>query len=140
MSVPVALSKELAAADRKEARLARIAELEDRVNEIATGVVEAALSFHEVTPTQTVPPVRWIAEYGPEGAQQRLMVARSQWMPPSVAPVGPKLAVQVMIGIARGRGYKVKLTQNVLNVKIELPAPTSSQHPSGEVFPVKDIE
>ncbi len=125
---------------QKETRLARIVELEDHIFERAAGVVEAFLSFHEVTPHQETPPEAWVEQYGAEGAQQRLQVAKAGWLPGSVAPAGAKLGAQVMAGIARGRGYRVKVSQNQINVKIELPAPTSSQHPGGETYPVKELE
>lgn len=125
---------------QKETRLARIVELEDRIFERAAGVVEAFLSFHEVTPHQESPPPDWVERFGEDGAAQRLAVAKAGWLPQSVAPAAAKLGAQVMAGIARGRGYRVKLTQNSINVKIELPAPTSSQHPGGETYPVKEIE
>jgi len=135
-----ALEAEVHDGQRKEERLVRIIELEDRIFERASGVVEAALSFHEVTPFQEEPPADWIAQYGLEGAKQRLGVAKSGWMPQTMAPSAVKLAVQTMIGIARGRGYRVQVSQNTLNVKIELPAPTSAQHPMGEAYPVKEID
>jgi hypothetical protein len=140
MSQPFALAKQLQDEQAKEARLARIVEMEDRVYELASGVVEAALSFHEVDPQQPEPPEEWVKLYGQTAAEQRLRVAKSGWEPASVAPSGVKLAAQVAAGISRGRGYRTKLTQNNLNVKIELPAPTSSQHPIGDGYAVKDIE
>jgi hypothetical protein len=125
----------------KEARLARIEALEDAVFDRASSLIEAALSFHEVSPAQTEPSAEWIAQYGLEGALQRLQVAKAGWLPQSVAPSALKLAAQVWVGTTRGRAFKgLKLTQNNLNVKINLPAPTSSDHPGPEVYAVKDIE
>ena len=134
------LRKELADEKRKEARLARIEELENEIFERASGVVNAALSFHEVSPTQTEPPESWVAEYGYDAAMQRLALAKSQWLPASVAPNGTKLAVAAMIGISRGRQFRVKLTQNNLNVKIALPPPTTAAHPGPVVYEVRDLE
>ena len=136
-----ALALELRDEAAKESRLSRIVEIEDRIYDRASGVVEAALSFHEVSADQAEPPPDWIERYGLDGAKQRLEVAKSGWMPHSVAPAGVKLAAQVMAGIARGRGHRVKLTQNNVNVKISLPPPTSSAHPSTvSAYPEKDIE
>jgi len=135
-----ALDAELRDVRRKEERLNRIVELEDRIFERASGVVEAALSFHEVTPFQEEPSEQWIADFGVDGAKQRLNVAKSGWMPQAMAPSAVKLAAQVMTGIARARGYRGTISQNTLNVKIELPAPTSAQHPIGEAYPIKEID
>jgi len=135
-----ALAKELKDERKKEERLSRITELEDRIFERASGVVEAALSFHEVSYDQALPPPSWVSEFGMEGAMQRLQVAKAGWMPQNLAPSAARLAAQVMTGISRGRAFRVRLSQNVLNVKINLPAPTSSAHPGPEVYQVKDIE
>ncbi len=125
----------------KEERLARIIDLEDRIYERAAGVVDAFLAYHEVLPNQEEAPPDWIEQYGLEGARQRLHVAKSGWMPQSHAPAAPKLAVQVMAGISRGRAWRgAKLTQNNLNVQLTLPAPTSASHPSGESYPTKEVE
>lgn len=140
MSEGFYLRKELKDEKQKEMRLARIEELENEIFERAAGVVNAFCAFTEVDPRQAEPPESWITEYGREGAAQRLMVAKAGWLPASVAPAGAKLAAQVMAGIARGRGYRVRVTQNNLNVKIALPAPTTPEHPGPVVYEVRDLE
>ncbi len=135
-----ALRKELADEKQKAMRMARIEELENEIFERAAGVVNAALSFTEVTPTQTEPPPGWVAEYGYEAAKQRLEIAKMGYWPASVAPNAFKLAQQVQTGISRGRAYSMKVTQNNLNVKIALPAPTTLEHPGTVVYEVRDLE
>mgnify|MGYP001569344691 CR=1 FL=1 len=134
------LARELKDETKREERLAHIEELENEIFERAAGVVGAALSFHEVRHDQEEPPPEWIERYGAEGARQKLAVAKSGWLPASVAPNGTKLAHLVMTGIQRGRAYKLKVTQNTLNVKIALPAPTSAEHPGPVVYEVRDLE
>lgn len=134
------LRKELKDEAKKEARLARIEELEHETVERATAVVNAFLSFSEVDPKQAEPPPHWIAEYGHEGAMQRLAVARAGWLPPSIAPAAVKIAIQAQIGFTRARAYKMKITQNNLNVQLTLPAPTSSEHPGPVTYEVRDLE
>lgn len=125
----------------REARLARIEQIEEEVFQTAAGVVEAALAFHEVDHNQQEPPPAWVEKYGLYAARKRLAVAKASWMPPSIAPVGPKLAVQVLVGIRRGRQFNAaQVVQNNLNVKIALPAPTSTAHPGPVVYPEKEIE
>lgn len=135
-----ALAKELADEQKKEERLARMTALEDEVYETATQVVLAGIAFHEVSPTQPEPPQAWIDIYGYDAAMRRLRVAQAMWMPKSQAPAGLDLAQKAMTGISRGRAFRVRLTQNQLNVKIELPAPTSAEHPGPETYKVLDIE
>jgi hypothetical protein len=135
-----ALRQELADEKLKEARYARIEQLENEVFERAVGVVNAALAFVEVTPEQEEPPETWIAEFGLEQARQRLKIAKMGYLPASVAPNGFKLALQAQTGITRGRAYRVKMTQNTLNVKISLPAPTTVDHPGPTVYEVREME
>lgn len=135
------LRQELRDEKQKEARLARIEELEQRVFEQASGVVEATFAFHEVSPGQTEPPAAWVEQYGLEAAKQRLEVAKNGWLPASMAANAVKLAVQYMAGSSRGRAYRnQKLIQNNLNVKIALPAPTSREHPGPTTYEVRDLE
>lgn len=140
MSEGFLLRHELKDEKLKETRLARIEELENEIFERASGVVNAGLSFTEIDPYQPDPPPQWVEQYGEEGAQLRLRAAKAMWAPASMAPSGFKLAAQVMAGIARGRGYRVRVTQNNLNVKIALPAPTTAEHPGPIVYEVRDLE
>ncbi len=135
-----ALRKEFENEKLKETRLARIEELENEIFERAAGVVNAALAFVEVTPDQTEPPPAWVTEFGLEAAKQRLTIAKMGYLPASVAPNGFKLAVQVQTGISRGRAWKMKITNNNLNVKIALPAPTTAEHPGPTVYEVRELE
>lgn len=135
-----ALEKELLSERRKEERIERLTELEDRIFERCSQVVEAVASFSEISETQPEPPPDWVETYGEEGAAQRLAVAKTGWLPANMMPCGVKLAAQVMTGISKGRAFRGRLTQNQLNVKLVLPAPTSSQHPGGDEYSVKELE
>lgn len=134
------LSQELADTAKKDSRLARLTEIEDEVYDVSAQVVLASLAFTEISPTQQEPPPEWIKIYGEAGAMQRLAIARAGWLRSSEAPAGVRLAVQAMAGISRGRAFRTRATQNVLNVQIQLPAPTSSEHPGPEVYEVREIE
>jgi hypothetical protein len=124
----------------KETRMARIEQIEDEIFERSAGIVNAALSFSEIAHNQDEPPDEWIAELGLEAARQKLAVAKAGWLPASIAPNALKLAAQTMTGISRGRAYRVKITQQNLNVKLTLPAPTSAAHPGPTVYEVRDLE
>jgi len=140
MSKGFALRQELADENLKIQRMARIEELENRVFETAAGIVEALFAFHEVSPQQAEPPASWIAEFGEEAAMQRLAVAKAGWLPPSLSPTAVNHAVKMMTGISRSRAHKTSLTQNNLNVKLVLPAPTSREHPGPVVYETKDLD
>lgn len=134
------LSRELRDEKQKELRLARIEELENETYERASGVLNAVLAFSEVAPNQEDPPEAWVKEYGEQGARQRLAIAKMGYYPQSVAPNGFKLAAQIVIGSQRARGYRMKATQNNLNVTISLPAPTTAEHPGPVAYEVRDLE
>lgn len=140
MSEGFYLARELKNEEAKLARMARIEELENEVFERSVGIVNACLAFAEIDPKQVDPPQAWIDEYGEDAARKRLEVAKSQWLPASVAPNGAKLAMQAMTGISRGRSWRVKITQQNLNVKIALPAPTTNAHPGPVTYEVRDLE
>jgi len=134
------LRRELKDEKAKEARLARIEQLENEVLEQASGVVSAFLSFHEVLPNQVEPPRDWIERFGVDAALKRLAVAKAGWLPQSLAPSAVTLAGKLITGISRGRQHRLNVTQNTLNVKIGLPAPTSREHPGPVVYEVRDLE
>lgn len=125
---------------QKEQRLARIEQLEDDVFEQAVSIVQQVLSFGEVAHDQTDPPEAWIEQYGEEEARKRLQLAKAGWLPVSSSPAAFKFALQAMGGIAKGRAWRVKVTQNNLNVKIALPAPTSTAHPGPITYEVRDLD
>jgi hypothetical protein len=134
------VAAELRDVKKTEQRLARIEEIEDRVYDISTQVIEATLAFSEVTPDQAVPPPEWVELYGEKAAMQRLQVAKGGWMRQSDAPSAVKLAAIVRNGIIRGRNYNKQLVNQQINVKIALPAPTSQEHPGAEVYEVRDVD
>jgi hypothetical protein len=124
----------------KEQRLARIEQLEDEVFEQSVSIVQEVLSFREVTHDQIDPPEAWVTELGEEEARKKFNLAKSGWLPASVSPVAFKYALAAMNGIAKGRAWRVKVTQNNLNVKIALPAPTTTAHPGPITYEVRDLE
>jgi hypothetical protein len=137
---PYQLAREFNDPVATETRLARIEHIEDQIFDKAAQIVDAFLSFSEVTPNQTKPPPHWVEQYGEEGANQRLAVARRGWDPLSLAPAAAKYAAQTMVGISRGRSWRVRVTNNNLNVKLSLPAPTTREHPGPVTYEVLDVE
>lgn len=127
--------------ERQKARLQRMLDIEDEVYQTAAGVLKANLDFYQVDPTQAEPPAEWVELYGPEAAKQRLAVARAGWMPESLAPSAVKRAERVVIGIGRARRHMAQqLGPSEINVKLELPAPTSAAQPGAPEYPVLEIE
>jgi hypothetical protein len=82
-----------------------------------------------------------VEELGAEAANRKLQLAKSMWKPSNMAPAGVALAQKAHTGISRARGFnKATLTQNNLNVKIELPPPTSAAFPGPSTYPVVEVE
>jgi hypothetical protein len=125
----------------KEARLARLEAMEDLILEQADQIVLAGLAFVEIAHDQAVPPPDWVEQFGQDGAEKRLAVAKSQWLPDSQSPAGMKLASRTRMGILKARERKHAATQNNLNVVISLPAPASADYlEPGQNVPSKEIE
>ncbi len=135
-----AIRKDYADENLKLQRAQRIEELETGVYESAAGIAQAVLAFHEVTPDQTEPPRAWVEQYGREAAMQRLTVAKSGYLPQSLAPTAINHAFKIMTGVARMRAFKQQHVQANLNVKLVLPAPTSREHPGPVVYQTKDLD
>lgn len=125
----------------QDQRLARIQAVEDRIADRCAEVIEGMLDFDMVELNQLEPPPEWVEKYGPEVARRRLVSAKGGKAPAYEAPSAQKVAVQVYNGIVRGRAFRsIKVTQNNLNVKIQLPAPTSKEFVETEAYPTKEIE
>ena len=125
----------------REKRLARIAEIQDQIYDVTTEVLLANIQFYEVDFDATEPPAEWVEKYGEKLAKQRLIVAKSGYLPASQAPSGIKLAQMVHSSITRSMGGEKGRGQlNQINVKIALPAPTSQEHPGAETYEVLDID
>lgn len=124
----------------KAERLARIEELEDEIFEKACTILQGALAFDQVKHDQKEPPPEWVEQFGEEEAKRRLEIAKAGWLPNSVAPNGFRLAAQVRMGIIKGRQWNAQITQNNLNVKLVLPAPTTAEHPGPVEYEVRELE
>lgn len=135
-----AIRRAIADPAMKEARLARIEELEQELFERACGIVGAAMQFAEVDPAQEVPPQQWIDELGEEAAMQKLRVAKLGYCPQSHAPTAFTIATRFIAGTMKGRANRLKITQNNLNVKMTLPVPTTAEHPGPATYEVRELE
>lgn len=138
---PTPMLREMHGQAEKEARLARMLEIEDEIYQTAAGILHATLDFCQVAPDQQEPPAEWVARLGLDAARQRLAVAKAGWLPQSLSPSGPKYAAQLVAGISRARRMQSgQLGPREINAKIALPAPTSAGMPGAPEYPSKEIE
>lgn len=141
MGRPWELTQERKSEEQIALRRQRLEEFEDRIFLAAAQIVEAQLAFSEIAPNQETPPPAWVTEYGQEGAEQRLRMAKSGWLPKSLAPAAADLAARVTVGIARARRHTTNVRNQQINVTMALPAPTSADHPGqSQQYPRKAIE
>lgn len=137
------LTRELTDPARQELRVQRMQQIEEQIFEKCAALMEAHLDAAEVDPDQQEPPPEWVERWGLDVARRRLIFAKMGYLPASQMPSAVKLSGQYVLGVVKGRQSRIgKLTQNVLNVKIALPAPTSAEHPTPEIpaYPVREIE
>lgn len=105
--------------------------IENRVLDKAMNIVEATLDFREVDPAVEEPPPEWFEKYGDQ-AIQRYRLARAGWMKPSEAPVGMKVAYNVLVGVVKARATeKAPPKLNIQLVQMQVNLPT---------FPEQEVE
>lgn len=137
-------SKAPSRADRRASLLQKIQDVEDSVLVSACHIVEAHLSFHEVSPYEENPPEEWVEQYGVKAAELRLKVAKTGHLPVKDLPSGVVTAQRVMLGMAKARGQAPAVLINqggALPVRtMALPSPATKQHPGPEQYESREVE
>lgn len=67
----------------------------------STRVIEDALLFRDIDPSQPSPPDEWVSKLGQVEAERRFRVAKAAWMSAKEAPVAFKIAKDVFVGISK---------------------------------------
>lgn len=140
MSEELTIREDYTSEKRREERLAKMLEVEDELLQTSEQIIAACLAAQEIDPGQPEPPPAWITVYGEEAARKRMHFARAGHLPKKDMPVAVDLAYKYSIGTKKARGHRAQVQAGTLNVKIQLPAPTSAEHPAGEVYPEIEIE
>jgi hypothetical protein len=68
----------------------------ERVTELARGIVEAGLSFADISPADVAPPKKWVDALGVEEAERKFRLARAAWLPSREAPAGLGIATDIL--------------------------------------------
>lgn len=117
---PKALTKSATSIDRVEnGRWIEAAQKE--LFDQARAVIGDALHFRDLDPALTEPPPMWTAELGEEEAWKRFRMAKAAWENLKTAPVGLKLAKEVIVGISKAVASKTEGPRVINLVKVELP-------------------
>ena len=103
---------------RSEENGAELRSIEHELLVSGMGVVGGGIDFVHLDPENpTVMPEGWEEEFGFEGARLRLRAAQAGLMSAKEAPVGMKMAMQVVTGIVKARAVE-KTGARSLNVAV----------------------
>jgi hypothetical protein len=93
-------------------------------------VLEEAAEWRNIEPGQKDPPKEWIEEHGEAEARRRYRIAQTAWLPAADAPVGLKLAREIVVGYEKARASEKSgpKTLNVSVVKMTAPLPQFPEH------------
>lgn len=99
--------------------------VEDKVLGKSLEIVRDALCFVDIDMGSEEMPVEWIDEVGPEAARRRQRAAQWAQLNAKEAPVGLKLAKEVLIGIVKARAVEraepKRLNIQVTKIDFQLP-------------------
>lgn len=110
----------------------RLRDIEAEIQEEAAEVIQGALSFADINPTDTEPPHEWVKALGMERAWKRFKLAQFALLTPKEAPIGLRMAKDVMMGYARVRS-KEKIGPKTLNMVVVQMTGTLPTFPEREV-------
>jgi len=92
----------------------------ERVTELAQGIVEAGLSFADISPADVAPPVKWVQALGTEEAERKFRLARMAWLPSRESPAGLGIAVDILKMDAKVKAASKTPTAPTLNIAIQM--------------------
>lgn len=102
---------------------AELASMQDELLVRSLNVVEGAMAFAEIEPTDSDPPAEWIEQLGEEKARIKFRIARAAWMAAKDAPVGIKVASALAVGIIKAKATE-KAGPKQLNIAfVQMTAP-----------------
>ncbi len=120
----------------REARHARLADVEDILLDKAAALVDYASRYADLTPEMTGPPDEWVDELGKEEADKAFRVAQSAWTNKKDAPIGLQMAHATVMGILKNKVARGTIdatpTLNVQVVQLTQEAP--------RVYPKLEVE
>lgn len=93
-----------------------LARKQQEIFEEAAKITEDVLAFRDLDPALTEPPPEWVAALGEDEALKRFRVARSAWMSAKEAPVGIKVAKELVVGISKALGESAQAPR-ILNMQ-----------------------
>lgn len=93
-----------------------LARKQQQIFEDASRVTEDVLAFRDIDPSTTEPPKEWVDALGPKEAMKRFRIAQSAWMSAKEAPVGIKVAKELVVGISKALGESAQAPR-VLNMQ-----------------------
>lgn len=95
----------------------RLRDIEEEIHEEAATVIQDALAFAEINPEDKEPPHEWVKALGQEKAWRRFKTAQYALLTPKEAPIGVRIAKDIVLGLARVRAHE-KLGPKTLNMVV----------------------
>ena len=92
----------------------------ERVVELSQQIVEAGLSFADISPADVAPPKAWVDKLGAEQAERKFRMARAAWLPSREAPTGISIATDILKMDAKVKAAKKTTAPATLNVAIQV--------------------
>lgn len=121
------MKAEIVAESEDNYHLSLIRSIEDEMLLEASTIVRDAMKWRDIEPSSVDAPTEWYQELkerlgdGPakDEAIKRFRVAKAAWMSSKDAPIGLKLATQVMVGIVKARATEDQAPRP-LNVAVQI--------------------
>lgn len=99
------------------AKPSRLRDIEEEVHEEAATVVHDAMAFCKIGPEDKEPPYEWVKALGMERAWERFKTAQYALLTAKEAPIGLRIAKDIMLGLARVRARE-KVGPKTLNMVV----------------------
>ncbi len=92
----------------------------ERVVELSQQIVEAGLSFADISPADVAPPKEWVDKLGAKEAQRKFRMAQAAWLPNREAPTGISIATDILKMDAKVKAAKSAPQAPTLNIAIQM--------------------
>jgi hypothetical protein len=125
--------------NERTVKLEKLAAMEEGVFERSLETVEGVLAWSDYSPEDFTPDA--LSEVDEEERKKRRL-AQAGWMPAGEAPIGIKLASQIVVGMAKARATSAAAQSGGQRpvVQINLPPPTSTKSGDYGDYEVIDVD
>lgn len=120
------------------AAIERVREIEDRLFDRHSRVLEDVALFREIDPGQKEPPEEWVKEYGKREAERMFRLAQAAWLPKKAAPAGIDVSRAVVASMIKSKSEKA--SGDTFNIGIFMPPPEVDRTVEDEPYPIVEVD